>query len=270
MDLSGFLGADPFIIVPKRNPSSPQFRLHCPKSSGRPMALRAALSTATSALFRSSPASKLVPRRGFSAGADHHGPQKVNIWDDPLSPSKWKDEHKPRLLSLQHSGSFSMAKRSARTVEGSVPEGRTEPARSHSLVDVPLTAEAAFTPATALEGRVRQMEEQQTDMLALLRNLGAPLAPLPAPVDHCPITTEHPSPSDLQLTTHYPPDPSMSPVTPPSKKSSSSIMKKYHLRSTAPPPPPPADGVVELGGGGGRGGGRAGLNSSTSGGSDLE
>lgn len=25
--------------------------------------------------------------------ADHHGPPKVNFWQDPLSPSKWKEEH---------------------------------------------------------------------------------------------------------------------------------------------------------------------------------
>ncbi|OVA13895.1 hypothetical protein BVC80_1781g30 [Macleaya cordata] len=24
---------------------------------------------------------------------DHHGPPKVNCWQDPLSPSKWKEEH---------------------------------------------------------------------------------------------------------------------------------------------------------------------------------
>ncbi|KAJ4982011.1 hypothetical protein NE237_032848 [Protea cynaroides] len=24
---------------------------------------------------------------------DHHGPPKVNFWEDPLSPSKWKEEH---------------------------------------------------------------------------------------------------------------------------------------------------------------------------------
>ncbi|KAK4576566.1 hypothetical protein RGQ29_027206 [Quercus rubra] len=23
----------------------------------------------------------------------HHGPPKVNFWQDPLSPSKWKEEH---------------------------------------------------------------------------------------------------------------------------------------------------------------------------------
>ncbi|KAG1365416.1 hypothetical protein COCNU_12G004160 [Cocos nucifera] len=26
-------------------------------------------------------------------GNKHHGPPKVNIWEDPLSPSKWKEEH---------------------------------------------------------------------------------------------------------------------------------------------------------------------------------
>ncbi|GMY31731.1 hypothetical protein FCV25MIE_26973 [Fagus crenata] len=24
---------------------------------------------------------------------DHHGPPKVNFWGDPMSPSKWKEEH---------------------------------------------------------------------------------------------------------------------------------------------------------------------------------
>ncbi|KAA8524473.1 hypothetical protein F0562_010896 [Nyssa sinensis] len=27
------------------------------------------------------------------APADHHGPPKVNFWQDPMSPSKWKEEH---------------------------------------------------------------------------------------------------------------------------------------------------------------------------------
>ncbi|URD91205.1 F-box domain containing protein [Musa troglodytarum] len=26
-------------------------------------------------------------------GSDHHGPPKINMWEDPLSPSKWKEEH---------------------------------------------------------------------------------------------------------------------------------------------------------------------------------
>ncbi|XP_043712325.1 uncharacterized protein LOC122661075 [Telopea speciosissima] len=38
-------------------------------------------------------ASKLIQRRGLAGGGDHHGPAKVNFWEDPLSPSKWKEEH---------------------------------------------------------------------------------------------------------------------------------------------------------------------------------
>ena len=60
------------------------------------MAARAALSAAASSISRSSaaaPAMRLVPRRGLSSGGDHHGPPKINFWQDPLSPSKWKEEH---------------------------------------------------------------------------------------------------------------------------------------------------------------------------------
>ncbi|KAL3850773.1 hypothetical protein ACJIZ3_012655 [Penstemon smallii] len=39
-------------------------------------------------------ASFLVQRRGLAGGGDHNGPPKVNFWQDPLSPSKWKEEHK--------------------------------------------------------------------------------------------------------------------------------------------------------------------------------
>ncbi|KAL2331480.1 hypothetical protein Fmac_019061 [Flemingia macrophylla] len=35
----------------------------------------------------------LLHRRGLAAAADHHGPPKVNCWQDPMSPSKWKEEH---------------------------------------------------------------------------------------------------------------------------------------------------------------------------------
>ncbi|GMY31738.1 disease resistance protein SUMM2-like, partial [Fagus crenata] len=28
-----------------------------------------------------------------TGGGDHHGPPKVNFWGDPMSPSKWKEEH---------------------------------------------------------------------------------------------------------------------------------------------------------------------------------
>ncbi|KAL1325126.1 hypothetical protein HN51_035223 [Arachis hypogaea] len=37
--------------------------------------------------------SSLVPRRNLAGAADHHGPPKVNAWEDPMSPSKWKEEH---------------------------------------------------------------------------------------------------------------------------------------------------------------------------------
>uniref|UniRef100_A0A6V7QV71 Uncharacterized protein n=1 Tax=Ananas comosus var. bracteatus TaxID=296719 RepID=A0A6V7QV71_ANACO len=36
---------------------------------------------------------KSRPRRGLAGGGDHHGPPRVNIWEDPLSPSRWKEEH---------------------------------------------------------------------------------------------------------------------------------------------------------------------------------
>ncbi|XP_074578893.1 uncharacterized protein LOC141835344 [Curcuma longa] len=60
------------------------------------MAARAAIKAAAFSISRSSPATqaaRLVPRRGLAGGGDHHGPPKVNFWEDPLSPSKWKEEH---------------------------------------------------------------------------------------------------------------------------------------------------------------------------------
>ncbi|MQM03683.1 hypothetical protein Taro_036468, partial [Colocasia esculenta] len=63
------------------------------------MAARAALMAAARRVpSLSSPAShaqaaKLIPRRGLAGGGDHHGPPKINCWQDPLSPSKWKEEH---------------------------------------------------------------------------------------------------------------------------------------------------------------------------------
>ncbi|KAK2993974.1 hypothetical protein RJ640_000572, partial [Escallonia rubra] len=57
-------------------------------------AARQALTLARLSSPRSaSQASSLVQRRGLAGAADHHGPAKVNIWQDPLSPSKWKEEH---------------------------------------------------------------------------------------------------------------------------------------------------------------------------------
>ncbi|XP_044466732.1 uncharacterized protein LOC123196707 [Mangifera indica] len=41
----------------------------------------------------SAQATSLIQRRGLAGAADHHGPPKVNWWEDPMSPSKWKEEH---------------------------------------------------------------------------------------------------------------------------------------------------------------------------------
>lgn len=48
---------------------------------------------ATMARLPSPPTASLLHRRGLAGAADHHGPPKVNFWQDPLSPSKWKEEH---------------------------------------------------------------------------------------------------------------------------------------------------------------------------------
>ncbi|KAI5073457.1 hypothetical protein GOP47_0011470 [Adiantum capillus-veneris] len=29
----------------------------------------------------------------YMSADHHHGPPKVNFWEDPMSPSKWKEEH---------------------------------------------------------------------------------------------------------------------------------------------------------------------------------
>ncbi|MCD7464151.1 hypothetical protein HAX54_052209 [Datura stramonium] len=38
-------------------------------------------------------AASIGQRRGLAGAADHHGPPKVNCWQDPMSPAKWKEEH---------------------------------------------------------------------------------------------------------------------------------------------------------------------------------
>ncbi|KAK9064396.1 hypothetical protein SSX86_015778 [Deinandra increscens subsp. villosa] len=40
-----------------------------------------------------SQAAFLIHRRGLAGAADHHGPARVDFWKDPMSPSKWKEEH---------------------------------------------------------------------------------------------------------------------------------------------------------------------------------
>ncbi|XP_057527910.1 uncharacterized protein LOC130806738 isoform X1 [Amaranthus tricolor] len=34
----------------------------------------------------------LVQRRGLAGAADHHGPPKVNCWQEPMNPGSWKEE----------------------------------------------------------------------------------------------------------------------------------------------------------------------------------
>ncbi|XP_022717704.1 uncharacterized protein LOC111276174 [Durio zibethinus] len=39
-------------------------------------------------------AATLIHCREFAGGGgDHHGPTKVNLWEDPMNPSKWKEDH---------------------------------------------------------------------------------------------------------------------------------------------------------------------------------
>ncbi|KAK6269883.1 hypothetical protein POUND7_006988 [Theobroma cacao] len=38
-------------------------------------------------------AASLIHRRGLASGGDHYGPPKVNFWQDPMNPSRWKEEH---------------------------------------------------------------------------------------------------------------------------------------------------------------------------------
>ncbi|KAG6545355.1 hypothetical protein Mapa_013204 [Marchantia paleacea] len=46
----------------------------------------------SSALLPAAKPSNFTASRTFAA--DHgHGPARVNIWEDPTSPSKWKEEH---------------------------------------------------------------------------------------------------------------------------------------------------------------------------------
>ncbi|KVI04227.1 uncharacterized protein LOC112525968 [Cynara cardunculus var. scolymus] len=40
-----------------------------------------------------SQAASFIQRRGLAGAADHHGTPKVDFWKDPMSPSKWKEEH---------------------------------------------------------------------------------------------------------------------------------------------------------------------------------
>ncbi|GMP67093.1 hypothetical protein CsSME_00027199 [Camellia sinensis var. sinensis] len=56
-------------------------------------ARQAAIVSRLSSPTSSAQAATLVQRRGLAGAADHHGPPRVNFWQDPMSPSKWKEEH---------------------------------------------------------------------------------------------------------------------------------------------------------------------------------
>ncbi|RAL42901.1 unnamed protein product [Cuscuta campestris] len=56
-------------------------------------ARRAATFNRHPASISAAQSASLVTRRGLAGAADHHGPPKVNFWEDPMSPSKWKEEH---------------------------------------------------------------------------------------------------------------------------------------------------------------------------------
>uniref|UniRef100_A0A0D9VVW9 Uncharacterized protein n=1 Tax=Leersia perrieri TaxID=77586 RepID=A0A0D9VVW9_9ORYZ len=55
------------------------------------MASRLVAAAAASSSSSSSPLARLISRRGLAA--EHHGPAKVNMWQDPLNPANWKEEH---------------------------------------------------------------------------------------------------------------------------------------------------------------------------------
>ncbi|XP_004507217.1 uncharacterized protein [Cicer arietinum] len=54
---------------------------------------RGAASLTRATLSASKSPIQLIQRRGLAGAADHHGPPKVACWKDPMSPSKWKEEH---------------------------------------------------------------------------------------------------------------------------------------------------------------------------------
>ncbi|KAJ4975774.1 hypothetical protein NE237_000880 [Protea cynaroides] len=61
-------------------------------AAARQAASLARFSSPTS-MTSASQGAKLIQRRGLAGGGDHHGPAKVNCWQDPMSPSLWKEEH---------------------------------------------------------------------------------------------------------------------------------------------------------------------------------
>ncbi|CAO2814356.1 unnamed protein product [Amaranthus hypochondriacus] len=48
--------------------------------------------TSISRISSQHPVPQLVQRRGLAGSADHHGPPKVNCWQEPMNPGNWKEE----------------------------------------------------------------------------------------------------------------------------------------------------------------------------------
>ncbi|KQK14336.1 uncharacterized protein LOC100821889 [Brachypodium distachyon] len=55
------------------------------------MASRLLAAAASSSSSSASPLARLIARRRLAA--DHHGSTKVNMWQEPLNPGNWKEEH---------------------------------------------------------------------------------------------------------------------------------------------------------------------------------
>ncbi|CAN6292815.1 unnamed protein product, partial [Urochloa humidicola] len=73
-------------------PNPPQQKKREPQTS-RIVAMASRLVAAAASASSTSPLARLVSRRGLAGAADGHGPAKVPMWKDPMSPSKWKEEH---------------------------------------------------------------------------------------------------------------------------------------------------------------------------------
>ncbi|KAF7096938.1 hypothetical protein CFC21_098819 [Triticum aestivum] len=56
------------------------------------------LAAASSSSASSSPLARLISSRRMAGAADHHGSTKVNMWQEPLNPGNWKEEHLSWLI----------------------------------------------------------------------------------------------------------------------------------------------------------------------------
>ncbi|KAI4321886.1 hypothetical protein MLD38_035214 [Melastoma candidum] len=61
--------------------------------AGMPPASLLARFSVTMATSSSHAGLRRLHQRGLATSAARQGPPKLNFWDDPLHPSKWKDEH---------------------------------------------------------------------------------------------------------------------------------------------------------------------------------